>query len=306
LWADHIIIADQRSTDGSREIALNYPKVILVDNNSVIFNEPERQKLLISEARKIPGPRLLITLDADEIFTPNVFSSPEWKTVLDSKKGTIFQFQLANIRPDFQRMWLVSHFSWGFMDDGSEHVATSKIHTGRIPLPSSSNVVKLNQIKVIHFQYTAWKRMQSKHRWYQCYEVINIPGRSPLDIFRMYHHMYGLNREQLIPVPEDWISQYNKFGIDITSVYSEVLNYFDEQCLTLIEQYGANTFRKLYIWDVNWLEKAHFCERSSKVFRDPRSIWDRGIHKYLIKTQPRHSKVLFRLIDKVIKFIFNY
>ena len=39
LWADYIILADQMSTDGSREIALKYPKVILVDNNSATFNE---------------------------------------------------------------------------------------------------------------------------------------------------------------------------------------------------------------------------------------------------------------------------
>ena len=230
LWADYIIIADQMSTDGSREIAQKYPKVILVDNNSTTFNEPERQKLLINEARKITGRRLLITLDADEIFTPNVLISPEWHTILNSKPGTIFQFQLANIRPNFQNMWLVNHFSWGFMDDGSEHITNGKIHTSRIPLPSSSDTVSLNEIKVIHFQFTAWKRMQSKHRWYQCYEIINISDKSPLNIFRMYHHMYGLAKEQLVPIPPEWIKGYNDLGIDITSVYSEHLNYFDEHC----------------------------------------------------------------------------
>ena len=44
LWADHIIIADQMSTDGSREIAKKHPKVTLIDNLSETFNEPERQK----------------------------------------------------------------------------------------------------------------------------------------------------------------------------------------------------------------------------------------------------------------------
>ena len=32
LWADKIIIADQMSTDGSREICKEFPKVILLDN----------------------------------------------------------------------------------------------------------------------------------------------------------------------------------------------------------------------------------------------------------------------------------
>lgn len=50
LWADHIILADQMSTDGSREIAKKNSKVILIDNNSETFNEPERQRLLRSMA----------------------------------------------------------------------------------------------------------------------------------------------------------------------------------------------------------------------------------------------------------------
>ena len=40
LWADHIIIADQGSTDGSREIAQRYDKVIFIDNKKTgDFNE---------------------------------------------------------------------------------------------------------------------------------------------------------------------------------------------------------------------------------------------------------------------------
>ena len=39
LWADIIIIADQESDDGSREIAKNFEKVKLVDNKSGYFSE---------------------------------------------------------------------------------------------------------------------------------------------------------------------------------------------------------------------------------------------------------------------------
>src|ERR1041384_653068 len=60
VWADHIVIADQGSTDGSREIASKYRKVTLIDNSSPTYNESERQKTLLSAARRFPGPRLLI------------------------------------------------------------------------------------------------------------------------------------------------------------------------------------------------------------------------------------------------------
>lgn len=173
LWADHIIIADQMSTDGSREIAQKYEKVILVDNNSETFNEPERQKLLINEARKIEGPRLLITLDADEFFTPNFMTSPEWKTMLKIKPGTVVRFRLNNLHPDFQRMKIEAYYSWGYMDDGTEHEGR-KIHSARIPLKKENDILVLNDIQILHLYNVNTDRQDSKSRWYQCYERLTF------------------------------------------------------------------------------------------------------------------------------------
>lgn len=307
LWADHLIIADQMSTDGSREIARKYPKVILIDNPSETYNEPERQKLLIEEARKIEGPRLLITLDADEIFTPNILISPEWQTILTSKPGTIFKFQWANFRPDLQNMWLGYYFPWGYMDDGSQHTNKSIIHNGRIPIPPEHDIITLNQIKVIHFQYTDWTRMQSKHRWYQCYESINFPKKSAVDIFRRYHHMYAIPKSQITPIPNEWIQEYNRLGIDITSVYFEAMNWFDEQGLNMIEKHGAQVFKKLNIWDISWVDKAkYFGKTNVDIYKDPRSRLDKYIQKWLIRTQKKHQKWIFDLVDKIIRFVFKY
>ncbi|MFX4883847.1 glycosyltransferase family 2 protein, partial [Acinetobacter baumannii] len=51
FFADHIIIADQGSTDESRDIALSFEKVILIPNNDTRFNEVTRQQLLINYCR---------------------------------------------------------------------------------------------------------------------------------------------------------------------------------------------------------------------------------------------------------------
>ena len=59
LWADYIIIADQMSTDGSREIAKEYPKVILIDNNRKEMHMAATRRLLFEEAKKIEGEKLL-------------------------------------------------------------------------------------------------------------------------------------------------------------------------------------------------------------------------------------------------------
>jgi len=307
LWADYIIIADQMSTDGSQEIAKSYPKVILIDNPDETYNEASRQNLLINEARKIEGPRLLITLDADEIFTPNILSSPEWQTIIDSEPGTIFKFQWANFKPDLQKMWYGAFFPWGYMDDGCDYESKITIHAGRIPFPDGHKVVEVKQIKVIHFQYTNWKRMQTKHAWYQCFEQMNFPGKGALNIFRNYHHMYAIPVNQLYSIPEEWISDYNKLGIDITKVCYETKIWWEEKVLDYIKEYGAKTFRKLRIWDINWQEKAKLWDKTNIAeYKDPRNIIDRIIQTWLLKTQTVYHKRHIRQTERVIRKLFNY
>lgn len=167
LWADHIIIADQFSDDNSREIAKKFEKVILIKNPSIEFNEPERQKLLIEAARKIEGRKLLITLDADEFLTANYHNSTEWQFIMSAPPGTIIRFKWVNLKPGMMKYWSPDvFFPWGFMDDGTEHMG-SIIHSTRIPMPLNAMMIDLNEVRVLHYQYTDWERMASKHRWYQ-------------------------------------------------------------------------------------------------------------------------------------------
>src|SRR3954453_20585511 len=66
LWADHIIVADQGSADGSREIARRHSKVTLIDNPGS-YDEGARQRLLLDAARSFEGRRVIFAFDADEI-----------------------------------------------------------------------------------------------------------------------------------------------------------------------------------------------------------------------------------------------
>jgi hypothetical protein len=280
--------------------------VKLIDNNSVEYNESVRQKLLINEARKIEGKRLFITLDADEIFTPNVLTSAEWQTILTSKPGTILKFQWANFASDLSTMWLGYHFPWGYMDDGFEQSEQKAIHNGRIPIPSNHDVIEFHQIKVIHFQFTDWAKMQSKHRFYQCFETINYPERHAVDIFRQYHHMLAIPKDQIISIPTEWIEEYNRLEIDITSVYIETYNWFEEQVVGFIETYGAEMFKKLNIWDVDWVEMAKSYGKSDyEKYNDPRSKLDKYVQNWLITTQNKLHFRKYRRLQRILKIIYK-
>ncbi|MCX5706433.1 MAG: glycosyltransferase family 2 protein [Candidatus Omnitrophica bacterium] len=304
LWADRIIIADQQSTDGSREIASRYPKVILIDNLSSDYNEVARQKILLTEARKIKGKRLLITLDADELFTSSYSKTNEWQQMLDASEGSVFGFRWINLCPGFKKCWITDgYFPWAYMDDGAEHVGL-EMHSSRVPIKDWAKIVPMQQIKVLHYQYTDWARMESKHRYYQCLERIKYPHKHAIEIFRMYHHMYAIPEEKKIVSREEWFRAYEKKCIPVRSlpVGGGEHFWFDQEVMQKIEAQGASYFRRESIWDVDWCEKARKskCVQSEQ-FKDPRSFIDKLVQAYLKETLKILHTRLVKILDLLVR-----
>lgn len=315
VWADRIIVADQLSDDGSPEIVAKYPKAVLIRNTSEAFNEPERQKLLIDEARKIPGKRLLIALDSDEFLTANVLTSIEWQSILNAPKGTAFRFDWCTIQNDLSTYWVFPHeMLFGFMDDGSEHVGR-KIHSPRLPIGDSAPRIYLKQIKVMHYAFTDYDRMQSRQRWYQCWEVLNNPAQwTPIRLFRFYHKDEHIACSHILPIPKSWFEGYEKEGIDMTSIYHQRLYRWDREVLEWFMKHGCCTFSNLDIWYLDWNRKYRmlFGADPQELIRDPRSPAQKGMHGYLRRTQhffvqygpnrPFYIRIFMRVLERFWEF----
>lgn len=306
LWADHIIIADQNSTDGSIEIAQAFPKVILIRNTSKYFNEPERQKMLINEARKIEGDNILIALDADEILTADSINNPEWNIIKELDKGTVISFVWANLLPLKNIYWTAPNkMQFGFVDDGSVHAGTV-IHSTRIPVPQDKKEYYPVNIKVMHFQYANWERMKSKHRWYQCWELINSPKRSIIGIYRQYHHMYAIKKSQFKNIPNEWFSEYKKMSLDFSDMAVEKFYYWDYEVISLFKKYGLSFFSRIDIWDIDWNEVIVEDNNIKKnIFQDPRNIYDKLILRWLAKTQYHSNSLFIKIVDKILKIFLS-
>jgi glycosyltransferase involved in cell wall biosynthesis len=306
LWADHIIIADQGSTDNSREIVGRYPKVTLVENPSREFSEASRQQLLLEVARTIEGPRLLIALDADEMLTSNFLISNEWARVLQLTAGTVIKFQWVNVLPNMKSYWSPDiFFAWGFADDGSKFIG-EKIHSVRVPVPAGAPVFQLNNIKVLHYQYTDWNRMKSKHRWYQCWERVHNPLRHTIDLYRQYHHMYAVPQAEIHPLPPEWFRGYEELGIDMTNITKEHFYWWDMEVLKFLDVYGTGMFRREAIWDIDWQAFASayaLSSADSERFADPRNVIEKLIHWRLARTQATRLRIYNRIVDALLKEI---
>lgn len=304
LWADHIIIADQSTDKVSAQIAECFSKVTLIDNVSEAYSEQHRQKLLIDAARQLPPPRLLMALDADEMLTANFLHSPEWNCVLEAPPGTVIRLEWVNIQPDLDSCWISEgKLPLAFVDDGSKHSGTD-IHSPRIPVPAHANTMILEDIKCLHYQYTNWERMQKKQCWYQCWERINSPQRSAIDIFRQYHHMYSMAVERLRPLKREWLSGYIDRGIDMTSINYDKSPWIDREILSYFDEHGTKKFSREAIWNFDWENIAKSLgDNDVSRYRDPRNRFERRFHWWLKESQRVQTKFSVRLVQKALKLM---
>jgi len=301
-WATDVIVADQGSTDRTLEALQGTSGVDVIINDSPVFDEAHRQRLLLNRARQIPGKRILVGLDADEALSANFATSEEWRQLDTVAPGTILRFRWVNILPGFEQAWIPEEPSaFGFVDDGSEHHG-KRIHSPRVPQPPSAPTLDLTDVVVLHFQYVVWQRMVSKHRWYQAWEHVRHRQKGPLQIFREYRHMYGgWERGEIQSVRPEWLDGYSHRGIDFQSLSSEPMTWWDKEVLQMLQKHGPNYFRKIDIWDKDWNAVAAETGLHDGDFSDPRSLFERSAHRILKATQGHRSNLLVRAFETSLR-----
>lgn len=288
LFCDKIIIADQMSSDGSRSIYPNFPKVSVIDNKSDFHSNVVRWQLL-DEARKIPGDKLILLLDADECFPPILFNEFITECLGKYKKGQIFSFKWVQLwkSVDFYNcggVWKDNNKSAAFIDNGvmdydrSSYVLND--HTSRVPMINALNDVKfIEALPLLHFQWINWPQVQMKQAWYRCSELISKKRKS-YNVNSTYAITLDSPQDQLLKVPRNWIEEiklpnhYLVYEVDRDWHYNQIIEWFDS--------YGILFFEELQIWHIKELR-------------------DKFINKYNREPLPRLNPPLWRIFARKIK-----
>lgn len=297
-WADAIIVLDQGSTDGSREIAARHPKVVLVDNPTTEYNQGARQRLLWGCAReRFPGARVVFGLDADEALTADATSSPEWKAILSAPSGTPVLMQWLNLLPDGTAWTPSGAKRFGLVDDGSDPDTSlhprNKVHAG------SRAALVLEDIGMLHLQHLDWDHMKAKQRWYQAWRHVQLPEVRPRSLYREFHWMDAMSPAQIVPRDDRWFAGYADAGIDLIRVERMPSpSWQDLEVVRLIHSHGPKAFRRIDLWDHDWAAAAR--EAGCEVPRDPRTRYDRWVLRYLAATQGAKHRLPQRVFERTL------
>ena len=300
LWADHIIIADQMSTDGSREIAKEYPKVILIDNDRPDMQMAATRRLLFEEVKKIEGEKILFALDADEFLSGDFVHTVDWEKIVNSQPDDSFTWRWMNLkRDDINKCFYGPHFYWGVhaSDDLWEGTFPDNfIHEWRLPWSpkaDASHTFVLDAFCSIHLAWANQLRQKNKERFYQVSTVGQNPKMSMVSVFRHYNTVRQESDYKEVPIHS--YKYYDDHGLDIWE-YIDMKDegkYYTDEILRYFDRDGIKRFALLDIWDMDWMQR--------NGVKDPRNGIQKLFHKYLRWTNPKSNHLIVRAIDKILK-----
>lgn len=301
LWADYIIIADQMSNDGSREIAKEYSKVILVDNNRKEMHQAATRRLLFEEARKIEGEKLLFTLDADEFLSGDFENTADWQKIMNSRPDDSFCWRWMNLkRNDITKYSTFEHYYWCVHDSEAlwkGQFPDNFIHEWRIPWSPNadkSHIFYLDDFCSIHLARVNQLRQENKERFYQVSTVGQKRKVSKVSLYRQYHAEEKL---EYMDVPKNAYQFYEKNGLDIWKYIdmNDDGNYYTSEILDYFRKDGIKKYASLDIWDYDWMKK--------NGIKDPRNVFQKMLHRYLHETNSHSKSLWVRCIDRLLKYI---
>jgi glycosyltransferase involved in cell wall biosynthesis len=301
-WADLIVVLDQGSSDGSLEIAERFPKVALTKYPQATFDEPARRAMLVELGRAAaPGPRILVSLDADEVIAADAWRQQEMRAFLASEPGTVGRMRWINVLPDEPRAWIPPSLTdFMFIDDGSPFRG-EPMHGPRLPGYDQRKWVDLVGPKVLHLQYLDWQRMRAKQRWYQALERIEYPRKRPIQIYRQYHHMDAIDAAERHSLADEWFAGYDRD--ELLAVEPQAAYPTDARVIELVAQCGAARFRRVELWDGGWAARAQALGRPlpQGLAGDPRSRLDRAVFRWLARTQRRSLQRRIRWMQRALR-----
>lgn len=322
LWADYIIIADQMSTDGTREIIADFAKrqsdvlcmmsdvlddytkhhhceVIMIDNPRKEMHQAATRRLLFEEAKKIKGDKILFTLDADEFLSGDFPKTEGWKTIMNSEPGDVFCFRWMNLSADATKYSTWQPYYWALhvdKDSFNGEFPDNFIHEWRLPWPTQEkHVYTIDDICFIHFARVNKIRQRNKARFYQISQSAAVDKYSGISFYRMYHPVVD---EVLYDVPEDAYAFYRNHNLNLYANINldDSGQHYTDGVLRRIHEKGIRYFHKLDIWDEDFL-------RQEKLV-DPRTWFDKLVHKYLRRTNKWAKSFFVHVVDYLMKKVY--
>lgn len=302
-WADHVFVADENSDDGSHDI---YDRLGYLNNVTFIrnrpkfsFNTPDLRNYQLDLARSFEGNNIVFELHADEVMSGEILKQKNRNKIIEcGTPGNAIMMPWITMwgKPDLYRndtsLWSNNSCWFGYCDDRKAQFEGPIFHGPRVPECFLKNKVYIDSLSVMHYQFINKGNELSKQALYQVYERNHFPNKSTEHINKIYSIAFDTKKIHLDPIDIKHIDPWIKKGINLLDEYPDMaLNWRDKEVLRNFKKNGANFYRNINIWYINWESKRQeaiklgISEIPEKSIIDRRSISTKLAQLWVTKTQ---------------------
>jgi glycosyltransferase involved in cell wall biosynthesis len=251
-FCDVVIVADQNSSDRSREICRSFPKVVLIESAESRTCTRARWQLL-DAARGYDGCNLLWSTDADELVSPSAAAAFIETRRGQLRPGTLIVCQYLHLwnRVAEYRVFDTKYGpQWkelAFVDDRQmdwNRTNVLSLHEPRVPVEGATATVRADDVAVLHLQWLLDRRTQSRQVWYRCREWLD--GRPSAEINERYARTLPAAAARTAPVPAKWVRDLTFPDLAVDGDES----WTDRDLRRWFDEYGPERFEPLEIWHV--------------------------------------------------------
>jgi hypothetical protein len=263
-FCDVVLVSDQQSTDDSRAICAEFPKVHLIESPASFIAEQARFRLW-DVARQYDGQNLIWCTDADEVVSPRT-AERFFASLPQLTPGTVIECLYCHLwgSPDRYRASVPPYTPYwkpiAVLDDRQieyDRSATLPIHQERVPILPGAVRVQAQDVAVLHLQWLLTQTNQIKQAWYRCRELLD--GRPAPEINAFYQFTIPPRHVETAAVRPEWVEEVTFPDLAIEPERSwqeaEIYRWFDER--------GVSFFEPLEIWHVPRLRR-EFVQRTRR------------------------------------------
>jgi hypothetical protein len=255
---DKIIIGLDNSTDDSVSIIEKFSNAFVVENSNsdLVVNKPNRRQALLEKAREFDKNPVIIAIDADEIFSEEIFYKKNMDIIknLDFENTVHVKFRELWFSPYLYRSEQQSCWSGRLMpciwkDDGSNY-PLSNWHEARVPI---NKKIKIIDLDLVHFARVQPIKYWSRIRYYIARDIY-INKKNPIKTNFLYSITHSEKDMILSPIKKEWFPSFDNEFIFNLQKKDNYINWYNDEILQYLLNDKNFSLKLADIWDFNWVQ----------------------------------------------------
>ena len=259
-FCDKIFVKLDNCNDKTEDICKKTKKVSCFYGNKIqtgnLINFKNRRQSLLESARNITKNPILISVDADEIFSSEVLDSYYLDKINKLKPGEGYSCSFKELwfstdlyRSEKKSEWAGRKLPCIWRDDGTDYPIGNR-HEARIP--PIKKLINID-LPLIHFARVAPFRYWSRIRYYILFDILKN-NLSDWKINYFYSVCWREEGMKLGKCPDKWFSTWKEIDKNFLNFSDEDINWFTKEILYLLKNNDYTCWKDADIFDYDWIE----------------------------------------------------